>query len=120
MLLLVSPCKACGEEHFTNIHMIAYESFRTVGSLLLTNPDFRLFVTDLSTIGRQVLADSAHTLSGAAEKVGQKLELSEQEQKTIQGAGADDAVEPLLRKDESRRKCRGRLQSDRQWCRRGG
>ena len=74
--------------------MIAYESFRTVGSLLLTNPDFRLFVTDLSTIGRQVLADSALALSGAAEKAGHKLELSEQEQKTIQGAGADEAVEP--------------------------
>jgi hypothetical protein len=59
----------------------------------LTNPDFRLFVTDLSTIGRQVLADSAFTLSGAAERAGRKLELSEQEQKTIQGAGADDAVE---------------------------
>ncbi len=53
-----------------------------------------MFVTDLSTIGRQVLADSAHTLSGAAEKVGNKLELDEQEQKTIQGAGADEAVEP--------------------------
>jgi hypothetical protein len=73
--------------------MIAYESFRTVGSLLLTNPDFRLFVTDLSTIGRQVLADSAFTLSGAAERAGRKLDLSEQEQRTIQGAGADDAVE---------------------------
>jgi hypothetical protein len=73
--------------------MTAYESFRTVGSLLLTNPDFRLFVTDLSTIGRQVLADSAFTLSRAAERAGRKLELSEQEQRTIQGAGADDAVE---------------------------
>jgi Family of unknown function (DUF5923) len=73
--------------------MTAYESFRTVGSLLLTNPDFRLFVTDLSTIGRQVLADSAFTLSEAAERAGHKLELSQQEQRTIQGAGADDAVE---------------------------
>lgn len=74
--------------------MVAYDSFRTVGSLLLTNPDFRLFVTDLSSIGRQILADSAYTLSGAAEKAGHKLELSEHEQKTIQGAGADDAVDP--------------------------
>lgn len=74
--------------------MIAYESLRTVGSLLLTNPDFRLFVTDVSTIGRQVLADSAHTLSGTAEKAAHKLELSEQEQRTIQGPGADDAVQP--------------------------
>lgn len=40
-----------------------------------------------------MLADSAFTLSEAAERAGRKLELSEQEQKTIQGAGADDAVE---------------------------
>ena len=79
--------------------MIAYDSFRTVGSLLLTNPDFRLFVTDVSTIGRQVLADSALALSGAAEKAGHKLELSDQEQKTIQGAGADEAVEPPSKDD---------------------
>ena len=65
-----------------------------MGSLLLTNTDFRVFITDLSTIGRQVLSDSAITLSGAAEKAGHKLELSEQEQKTIQGAGADEQVSP--------------------------
>jgi hypothetical protein len=94
MLLLVSFTNLCREKLITDIRMIAYESFRTVGSLLLTNPDFRLFVTDLSTIGRQVLADSAHTLSGAAEKASHKLELSEQEQRTIQGPGADDAVQP--------------------------
>ena len=67
-----------------------YESFRTVGSLLLTNSDFRLFVNDVSTIGRQVLANTAFSLSDAAEKTGKKLELSEQEQKTIQGPGADE------------------------------
>lgn len=47
-----------------------YESFRTVGSLLLTNSDFRLFVNDVSTIGRQVMADTAFSLSDAAEKAG--------------------------------------------------
>jgi hypothetical protein len=76
------------------MHMIAYKGFRTVGSLLLTNADFRLFVTDLSTIGRQILADSAYTLSGAAENIGHELELSEHERKTIQGAGADEAGQP--------------------------
>ena len=67
-----------------------YESFRTVGSLLLTNSDFRLFVNDLSTIGRQVLSDTAFSVSDAAEKTGKQLELSDQEQKTIQGPGADE------------------------------
>ena len=40
----------------------AYDSFRTVGSLLLTNSDFRLFVNDVATIGRDVLADTAFLL----------------------------------------------------------
>ena len=71
-----------------------YESFRTVGSLLLTNSDFRLFVNDVTTIGRQVLADTAFSVSDAAEKAGQKLELSEQEQKQVEGPGADDGTLP--------------------------
>ena len=71
-----------------------YESFRTVGSLLLTNSDFRLFVSDLSTIGRQVLADTAHSISGAAEKTSKELKPSQDERKTIQGAGADEGTLP--------------------------
>jgi hypothetical protein len=68
----------------------AYESFRTVGSLLLTNSDFRLFVNDVATIGRDVLADTAFSLSSAAEKTGKKLELSEQEQQAVSKPGADE------------------------------
>lgn len=71
-----------------------YESFRTVGSLLLTNTDFRLFVKDLSTIGRQVLADTASSLSNAAEKTSKQLEPSEEEIKTVQGPGADEGTLP--------------------------
>ena len=71
-----------------------YESFRTIGSLLLTNSDFRLFVNDLSTIGRQVLADTAHSISHAAEATGKQLNLSEQERQTIQGPGADEGTLP--------------------------
>lgn len=71
-----------------------YESVRTVGSLLLTNADFRLFVNDVSTIGRQVLSDTAFSLSDAAEKTGKQLELSEQEQKTVSGPGADEGSLP--------------------------
>jgi hypothetical protein len=71
-----------------------YESFRTVGSLLLTNADFRLFVNDVTTIGRQVLADTAFSLSEAAEKTGKELELPEQEQKTVEAPGADEGSLP--------------------------
>ena len=77
----------------------AYEALRTIGSLLLTNTDFRLFVADLSTIGRQVLADSAFKLSGVAQEAGQKLELSEEERGTIRGAGADDATSTPSREE---------------------
>jgi hypothetical protein len=71
-----------------------YESFRTVGSLLLTNSDFRLFVNDLSTIGRQVLSDTAYSLSTAAAKTGEQLELSEDQQKSIEGPGKDEGTLP--------------------------
>ena len=72
----------------------AYESFKTVGSLLLTNSDFRLFLDDLSTVGRQVFAESAFALSGAAEEAGKKLELSDEQQKQISGPGADEGPPP--------------------------
>lgn len=75
-----------------------YESFKTVGSLLLTNSDFRLFLDDLSTIGRQVVSDTAFSLSSAAEETGKKLELSETEQKQISGAGQDETS--VVKKEE--------------------
>ena len=43
---------------------------QTVGSLLLTNSSFRLFLSDLQTIGRDVFKDSAFSASRAAEDVG--------------------------------------------------
>jgi Family of unknown function (DUF5923) len=70
--------------------LLAYESLRTVGSLLLTNKDFRIFVDDLSTIGRQILSDTALSLSSAAEKTAKELEPSEEQNKAIEGPGADD------------------------------
>ncbi|KAK9241685.1 hypothetical protein V1506DRAFT_550012 [Lipomyces tetrasporus] len=71
-----------------------YESLRTVGGLLLTNSDFRLFVNDICQIGRQILADTAFTLSGAAEKTGKQLELSSQEQQKLEGEAADEGSLP--------------------------
>lgn len=81
-----------------------YESFKTVGSLLLTNTDFRLFVNDLTAIGRQVLSDTAFSLSTAAEKTGKQLELSEEQQKTIEGPGKDEGTLPTKEEvqDEAR------------------
>ena len=73
---------------------VAYESIRTVGSLLLTNSDFRIFLGDLGTIGRQVFADTAYSLSGVAKEAGQRLEPSEQTSETLQKPGADDGPAP--------------------------
>jgi len=73
---------------------IAYESLRTVGSLLLTNSDFRLFMGDLGTIGRQVFADTAFSLSNVAEEAGKKLEPSEEESKTVHNPGSEQGPPP--------------------------
>ncbi|KAI4091936.1 MAG: hypothetical protein LQ344_003754 [Seirophora lacunosa] len=72
----------------------AYESLRTVGSLLLTNSDFRLFLGDLGTIGRQVFSDTAFSLSGVAKEVGKELEPSEEQSKQVEKPGADDGPPP--------------------------
>ncbi|MCJ1454608.1 hypothetical protein MMC28_004961 [Mycoblastus sanguinarius] len=72
----------------------AYESLRTVGSLLLTNSDFRMFLGDLGTIGRQVFADTAFSLSGVAEEAGKKLEPSEGESKTLKEPESEQGPPP--------------------------
>ncbi|KAI8957711.1 hypothetical protein F5Y11DRAFT_338500 [Daldinia sp. FL1419] len=61
----------------------AYQSVRTVGSLLLTNPEFRTFLNDLNIVGREVFRDSAFALSSAAKQVGEQLEPSREEQQSI-------------------------------------
>jgi hypothetical protein len=68
----------------------AYESFRTAGSLLLTNSDFRIFVQDLGIIGRQIFADTAETAGEALKEVGKEIEPSQAEQDAVKAPGADD------------------------------
>ena len=67
----------------------AYQSIRTVGSLLLTNSDFRVFLSDLSIIGKEVFKDSAFTLSKVAESAGKAIEPSAEEQQAVAKPGAD-------------------------------
>lgn len=76
------------------IPVLAYESLRTVGSLLLTNSDFRLFLGDLGTVGRQVFSDTAFSLSKAAEEAGKKLEPSEEENQIIKEPGSEQGPPP--------------------------
>ena len=54
--------------------VIAYKSIQTVGSLLLTNSDFRIFLSDLQNVGREVFKDSAFALSEAAADAGKKVD----------------------------------------------
>lgn len=72
---------------------VAYDSFRTVGNLLLTNADFRLFVDDVATVGRQIFADTAASLSETSKQVAEQVQPSEEETRALQGAGADDGRE---------------------------
>jgi DNA-directed RNA polymerase subunit L len=72
----------------------AYQSIKTVGSLLLTNSDFRLFLSDLNTIGRQVFADTANTLSNVAEDAAKQIEPSAQDSETVNNPGSESGPPP--------------------------
>ncbi len=74
--------------------IIAYESIKTVGSLLLTNSDFRIFLSDLNTIGRQVFADTANTVSTVAEEAAKQIEPSAEESETLKNPGTENGPAP--------------------------
>lgn len=60
-----------------------YKSLQTVGSLLLTNSDFRIFLSDLGTVGREVLRDTAFSLSDVSKKAGEAIEPSHEDQEAV-------------------------------------
>lgn len=72
----------------------AYHSLQTVGSLLLTNSDFRIFLSDLNTVGREVFRDTAFTLSNVSKKAAKKIEPSPAEQQALKEPGADEGPAP--------------------------
>ncbi|KAF1816301.1 hypothetical protein P152DRAFT_470337 [Eremomyces bilateralis CBS 781.70] len=72
----------------------AYQSLHTVGSLLLTNSDFRIFVSDLTTVGREVFRDTAFSLSGVAEEAGRRLDPPKDEQDALKFPGEDARHSP--------------------------
>lgn len=72
----------------------AYQSLQTVGTLLLTNSDFRIFLSDLNTIGREVFRDTAFTLSEVSQKAAHRIEPSQEEQEVIKNPGADGGPAP--------------------------
>ncbi|KAK3989240.1 hypothetical protein QBC44DRAFT_241836 [Cladorrhinum sp. PSN332] len=72
----------------------AYKSIQTVGSLLLTNSDFRLFLTDLNIVARDVFKDTAFAISEASKEAGKRLEPSTEEQESLTGPGKDSQTPP--------------------------
>ena len=72
----------------------AYRSLQTIGSLLLMNSDFRLFLSDLNVIGREVFKDTAFTLSEVAKDAGKRLEPSQEEQQALKEPRADAGAPP--------------------------
>lgn len=51
-----------------------YRSLQTVGSLLLSNADFRVFLSDLTTVGKEVFRDTAFTLADVSKQAGKQLD----------------------------------------------
>ncbi|KAH0541453.1 hypothetical protein FGG08_004062 [Glutinoglossum americanum] len=77
----------------------AYESLRTVGSLLLTNSDIRLFLSDLTVIGRQVFADTAFAVSSTTREAAEQIRPSDQDTRAVKspvpGAGMAPSIGEL-------------------------
>lgn len=72
----------------------AYESIRTIGSLLLTNSDFRILLSDLNTIGKQVFADTTNTISNVAEDAAKQIEPSAEESEAVKHPGSEECLVP--------------------------
>lgn len=72
----------------------AYKSLQTVGSLLLTNSDFRIFLADLNVVAREVFKDTAFALSEASKEAGMRLEPSSREQESLRKPGQDAQIPP--------------------------
>ncbi|OBT70339.1 hypothetical protein VE03_00349 [Pseudogymnoascus sp. 23342-1-I1] len=68
----------------------AYESIKTIGSLLLTNSDFRMFLQDLNVLGRQVLVDTANELSEAAEITATQIEPPDSQSQALKEPGNEE------------------------------
>ncbi|WYZ40003.1 hypothetical protein EsH8_IV_000344 [Colletotrichum jinshuiense] len=72
----------------------AYKSLQTVGSLVLTNSDFRLLLSDLSTIGREVFRDTAFTLSDVSKQAAKEIEPSKEEEEAVKHPNGDSKPPP--------------------------
>lgn len=82
----------------------AYQSLKTVGSLLLTNSDFRIFLSDLETVGREAFRDTAFTLADVSKQAGKKIAPSKEDEGALKNVNGDSKPAPSGEelKDEAR------------------
>ncbi|KAL2128389.1 hypothetical protein VTI74DRAFT_9259 [Chaetomium olivicolor] len=71
-----------------------YHSLQTVGSLLLANSDFRLFLGDLNVVAREVFKDTAFALSEASREAGKRIEPTPAEQEAVKKPASDSQSPP--------------------------
>ncbi|KAK1750560.1 hypothetical protein QBC47DRAFT_119005 [Echria macrotheca] len=71
-----------------------YKSVQTVGSLLLTNSDFRLFLSDLDVVCREIFRDTAFALSEASKEAGKRLEPPKEQQEALKQPGKEANGKP--------------------------
>jgi len=71
-----------------------YQSIKTVGSLLLTNQDFRIFLNDLSVVGREVFKDSAFKLSNVARRTAKRVDPPAEQRKALTNGADGDLPAP--------------------------
>lgn len=78
------------------------ESLRTVARLAFLNEDFRTFIADISTIAKQVLRDTAFTLSDVSKDVGHQLETTQDDVKTLKEVDAQGSQSPEDAKNKAK------------------
>jgi hypothetical protein len=64
--------------------------------LLLTNSDFRVFLGDLTTVGRGVFRDTAFSLAEVSKEVGKKVEPSEDQEEAARNADQTPTERPSV------------------------
>ena len=72
----------------------AYQSLRTVGSLLLSNSDFRIFLSDLETVGKEVFRDTAFSLADASTEAGKQIAPTSEEEQALKHVNGDSKPAP--------------------------
>ncbi|CAD6502051.1 BgTH12-02294 [Blumeria graminis f. sp. triticale] len=77
--------------------LAAYESIKTASSLLLTNSDFRIFLSDLNNISRQILSDTANTISFISDEASKEIDPLSGEGQISRPLDSDDDVAPTMK-----------------------